>query len=56
MGEPTNALAVQRRLDLLEQATGSSVVIAVTPHDVNLPAAFSDRLVCVGRRSVFRPP
>jgi iron complex transport system ATP-binding protein len=49
MDEPTNHLDVQHQLDLLELVTGLPVTTAVTLHDLNLAAAFGDRLVVLSQ-------
>lgn len=52
MDEPTNHLDVQHQLDLLELVTGLPVTTVVRLHDLNLAAAFCDRLVVLSRGAV----
>ncbi|GAA3389426.1 ABC transporter ATP-binding protein [Streptomyces roseoviridis] len=45
LDEPTNHLDIQHQLDLLDLVTGLGVTTIVALHDLNLAAAYCDRLV-----------
>ncbi|MCP3673625.1 MAG: ABC transporter ATP-binding protein, partial [Gammaproteobacteria bacterium] len=45
MDEPTNHLDVRHQIEVLELATSMNITVMVSIHDLNLAAAFCDRLI-----------
>ena len=53
MDEPTNHLDIRHQIEVLELATSMNITVMVSIHDLNLAAAFCDRLILLDEGKII---